>query len=446
MWSQLMFWNWLRTRPPGSDTLNLVGTCKVRANRGLTEVLDAIRALVERHDALHTVFFEEDGRPVQEVVRSGELRIAVHTVRPGEADTVADQVKRAFADQPFDLAAQLPVRAAVITGEDEAPLTVVLAASHMAVDGGSFHIVRDDFTALLEPGRALPPRGQQPVERAAYEATAGAIGREEKALQHWTRSLRELPRTWLDDLPPGTGEPLYADMTSRALALALSLLTQRTRMSPAMILQAATALLLGLYLDENEVGLHLQVAPRFRPETRELVGAFNLPGMFRVRLRDEPFSAFLAHATTASLKAYASCECDPQKVDALYVRAQAERGISTTGRCMVNALASNFGTAVPADQSPSLDSIEKSLSQTRVIDRGLDLALGAKFYLYIFDVSDKVVLRLSADRNFIPTHQFLLDLEWLIVEGMKSDARLADLATALTARRQRSVSDVFSAK
>jgi hypothetical protein len=440
MHAQTMFWNFLRTRPPGSDTLNIVGTCEVHASRGLTEVLDAIRALVERHDALRTLFLEEDGLPVQEVVRSGELRIAVHTVRQGEADTVAEQVKHAFEAQPFDMTAQLPVRAAVIAGQDGTPLTVVLAASHMAVDGWSFQIVSDDLTALLEPGRILSPRGQQPLERAAYEATAGALRREERALRHWTRSLRELPRTWLEDFPPGAGEPLCADMTSPALASALGLLTSRTRMSSAMILQAATALLLGLYRDENEVGVQLQVAPRFRPETRELVGAFNLLGMFRVRLRDESFSMFLAHAVTASLKAYANCECDPEKVDALYVRAKTERGITTTGRCMVNALPSDFETDVPANRSHSLDSIENSLSRTRVTDRVLDLALGAKFYLYIFDVTEEVVLRLSANRKFLAPRQFLLDLEWLILEGLKSDAGPADLATALAARRQRSAS------
>ncbi|MET8139916.1 condensation domain-containing protein [Sphaerisporangium sp. NPDC005288] len=438
MRAQTMFWNWLQTRPPMSDTLNLVGTCEAPANCGLSEVLDAIRALVERHDALRTHFFEEDGLPVQEVVRSGELRIAVHTIRPGEADTVVDRIKRAFEAQPFDMTGQLPVRAAVVTDQDGTPLTVVLAASHMAVDGWSFQIVSDDLTALLEPGRTLPPRAQQPLERAAYEATAGALRREERALRHWTRSLRELPRTWLEDLPPGAGEPLCADMTSPALAAALSLLRSRTRMSSAMILQAATALLLGLYRDENEVGVQLQVAPRFRPETRELVGAFNLPGMFRVRLRDEPFSIFLAHAAAASMKAYANCECDPQKVAALYVRAKTERGITTTGRCMVNALASGFETDVSADPPHSLDSIEKALSQTRVTDRSLDLALGAKFYLYILDVSDEVLLRLSADRKFLPPRQFLLDLEWLVLEGLKSDAGPADLATALAARRQRS--------
>ncbi|MFF3440280.1 hypothetical protein [Streptosporangium sp. NPDC002721] len=62
---------------------------------------------------------------------------------------------------------------------------------------------------------------------------------------------------------------------------------------------------------------------------------------------------------------------------------------------------------------------------------------GATFFLYVHELSERAVLTLCADLRFLGPRKpsgFLLDLEWLAVEALRTDAGPPLLAEALARR------------
>ncbi|MER5644445.1 condensation domain-containing protein [Streptosporangium sp. NPDC002524] len=441
-WGQTAIWEVLRWLPPGDASLNLLAVCEVEPGRDVGDVLAAVRALVERHDALHTLFPMDDqdgGRPVQVVLRSGELEVAVHETGTRNPGTVAAYAGARLRDLPFDIGGELPLRVAVVT-TGGVPVRVVLVVSHMAVDGWSLKIVRDDLRTLLSVPAALGPVAEQPLGRLAYERSERARLRERRAFGYWAEAVRELPRVWLEDLRQG-GEARqdWSEIRSRALSRAVRELAARASVTPGMVLQATVALLLGLYKGEEDVALRLIVSTRFKPETRRFVGAFNQNALLRLRLRHESFSGFLSHAGRAALAAYSTCEYDPVRLEELVARVTGERGIGTDGYCFYNDIRFD-APAPPAGHRLSPAEYDALMGETELVEPPHDTdQKGATFFLYVHELSERAVLTLCADRRFLAPRgpaDFLSDLEWLAVEALRTDAGPLRLAEAL-ARRQR---------
>lgn len=442
-WGQTAIWEVLRWLPPGDASLNLLAGCEVEPGRDLDDVLAAVRALVERHDALHTLFPRDDrdeGKPVQVVVRSGELEVAVHETGARSPANVAAYAGARLRDVPFDVGGELPLRVAVVTRQG-VPVRVILAMSHLAVDGWSAKIVCDDLRTLLSAPSALGPPAEQPLVRAAYEASERARQRERRAFDYWAGAVRELPRVWLEDLRQG-GEARqgWSEIRSRALSRAVHALAARAGVTPGMVLQATVALLLGLYKGEDDVALRLIVSTRFKPETRRFVGAFNQNALLRLRLRHESFSGFLSHAGRAALAAYSTCEYDPVRLEELVARVTAERGIGTDGYCFYNDIRFD-APAAPAGRHLSPPEYHALLDETELVEPSHDTdQKGATFFLYVHELSERAVLTLCADRRFLGPRgpaDFLLDLEWLAVEALHTDAGPLRLAEALAGRANR---------
>ena len=127
----------------------------------------ALGDVIARHEVLRTVFGVADGQPYQRVLEMAELGWHLEITQVAEqelAETVAG-----IAAGPFDLAAQIPVRArllALSSGEH----VLVLVLHHIATDGWSAGILTRDlgtaYTARRE-GRVLG-WAPLPVQYADY--------------------------------------------------------------------------------------------------------------------------------------------------------------------------------------------------------------------------------------------------------------------------------------
>ncbi|RZU53353.1 amino acid adenylation domain-containing protein [Krasilnikovia cinnamomea] len=104
----------------------------------------ALTDLLDRHEVLRTVFPTEDGVPRQQVRVIAAAPLTVHSGPVSEA-TLPD-VLRAELTRPFDLAADLPVRATLVPlGPDTHVLLLVL--HHIACDGWSLGPLGRDLAA-----------------------------------------------------------------------------------------------------------------------------------------------------------------------------------------------------------------------------------------------------------------------------------------------------------
>ncbi|MFJ6213770.1 condensation domain-containing protein [Streptomyces sp. NPDC092296] len=439
-WGQIAIWDVLQWLPADDSSLNALGSCPVPAGRTVDQVREALRVLVERHDSLRTLYRETDGRPVQRVLASGELEVGLYEAEDRAAlDVRTAELGEALRSRPFDSAVDLPLRAAVLSCAGQ-PVAVLLAVSHMALDGWSFRIVRDDLEALLTAGAdtVLPPPGQQPLERAAYEASERGRNREAKALDYWARGVRDIPASMLESVR-GTDAPdfTWARIESPALALAVRSLAARNGLAPAVVLLAAAGLLLSAYKDEDEAALRTIVSTRFRPESRTLVGAFNQNALFRVDIADEPFGQFLRRAANAAFQSYSYCEYHPRKLESMVAEIAEQRGITPDGYCFFNdarfTLGEQSAAPDPGAAVAMAEGIAKALPETRLGPlEGNQTPKGANFFLFLHDLTDRAVLTLCADRRFLAPRgsaDFLGDLERLTTRAAVEEVSVRKLRT-----------------
>ena len=221
----------------------------VPAGRTATDVAAAIAVLIGRHEALRTCYLTGDGDPVQRIAQAGEL---IAEVREADGDDLAaflTTLEARLSERPFELATELPVRAAIVT-KDGHPVLAVLIICHMAVDVGSIAVLGRELTALLAGGYpgTLGATATQPLEAAAAELSPLGQRRSAAALRHWETRLSQAPLRLAVPSQPGitAAIPRRVRMTSPAGARALDRLAARSRAGRSATVLAAVSAVLGL--------------------------------------------------------------------------------------------------------------------------------------------------------------------------------------------------------
>src|ERR1700722_9014341 len=93
----------------------------------------ALGDVIARHEVLRTVFPASDGEPYQRVLEMAETGWGLPVIAVPGADELAQAIEQ-VAGEPFDLMAQVPVRARLfVAGAGVHVLVVVL--HHIATDG-----------------------------------------------------------------------------------------------------------------------------------------------------------------------------------------------------------------------------------------------------------------------------------------------------------------------
>ncbi len=159
--------------------------------RGAFDV-DAWRAaladVTARHEALRTLFTERDGEVFQRVLPADEARPVVELLHAAE-DEVTDVVDTAVR-RPFDLAAELPVRATLveIAPEDH---VVVLLLHHITTDEWSDRpFLRDLATAYRARTSATAPAWEPLPVQYVYKRQASPPGSWSTGAGTWTERPR----------------------------------------------------------------------------------------------------------------------------------------------------------------------------------------------------------------------------------------------------------------
>ncbi|MFJ4438157.1 non-ribosomal peptide synthase/polyketide synthase [Streptomyces sp. NPDC088923] len=267
----------------------------------------ALHDIVTRHAPLRTVFPAVDGVPYQRVLPPDEAAVPLATVR--YEDLAAE------AARPFDLARDLPVRAALApTGPEEHVLLLVL--HHIATDEWSDRPLRADLAtayAARTEGRA-PDWTPLPARYADYTLWQRDLLAETgpALLDHWTRALAGLP----EELNLPTDRPRPAESSGRGgtvgftvapdLERALRALAREHGVSMFMLAQAAVASLLHRLGAGEDIPLGAPVSGRADEALEDLVGFFVNSLVLRTDLSGDPsFAELLARVRESDLAAYA---------------------------------------------------------------------------------------------------------------------------------------------
>ena len=281
----------------------------------------ALADVVGRHESLRTLFAAVEGVPQQVVVPVERADFGWQVVDGGgwPAQPAAEAIDTVVR-RPFDLAAEIPLRAQLFrVGADEHVLVAVV--HHIAADGWSMTpLVRDLGVAYAArcagqaPGWA--PLAVQYVDYTLWQrAQLGELADGDSPiagqLAYWEQALAGMPERLV--LPTDRPYPPVADFGGASVAVnwpaevqqRVAAVARAHNATSFMVLQAALAVLLAKLSASSEVAVGFPIAGRRDPALDELVGFFVNTLVLRVDLAGDPSVAeVLGQVRARSLAAY----------------------------------------------------------------------------------------------------------------------------------------------
>ncbi|MGW3453151.1 amino acid adenylation domain-containing protein [Streptomyces albidoflavus] len=306
--------------------------------RACDAFVDALQAVVDRHDVMRTAVVTEGlGEPVQVVLRDVRLDVERRILDAADSDAAAEQARAWLADPGTITLDRAPLlRLAVAADPHSARHFLLLRVHHLIEDATSLRIILEELAAHMA-GRAdeLPPApayrdfvGHTLHQLAANDAEAyfrrelGDVDEPTTPFQlvdvHGDGSrVRDLRRS----LPPS--------LTSRLREQA-----QRLRISPAALFHAAWALVTAATGGRDDVVFGTVLSGRLQgvPGVERMLGNFINTLPLRVRLADRSVKD-LVSAVDASLKELISYE---QSALTLAQRSSGLAGDATLFSSMIN--------------------------------------------------------------------------------------------------------------
>ncbi|MES1240588.1 MAG: amino acid adenylation domain-containing protein, partial [Acidobacteriota bacterium] len=347
---------------PGSPAYNvpllvrLTGLGSEEAGR----LRESLLAVARRHEALRTVFAEQDGEPYLSIRPEPEL--------PWEEVDVAGlpealRLAKETALRPFDLARGPLWRGLLLRLSPEEAL-FLLNVHHIVTDGWSMGVLLRE-TGLLYGGVEPPSLPVQYTDFAAWQRQRlgdRGGGRLEPDLAYWTRRLDGAPPVLELPLdrprpavasPRGAGEPLRIPA---GLAGALRALARREGATLFMVLAAAFQALLARLANQEDVCVGTPVAGRRRVETEGLIGFFVDTLVLRTDLSGEPsFRELLGRVRERTLEAHAHQELP---FDRLVEALRPERNLGQTPLFQVMLALQNAALDAPPPAGLGLEVLD----------------------------------------------------------------------------------------
>ncbi|MET0400432.1 MAG: amino acid adenylation domain-containing protein, partial [Longimicrobiaceae bacterium] len=324
---------------PDSASYNIPQALRLGGALDAAALERALGEIVRRHEALRTVFREEDGSPVQVVEPFAGFALPVEDLAGlGGAEREARLERRAAeeAARPFDLSAGPLFRAVLLrlAAEEHA---LLLCMHHIVSDGWSMGVLFRELSALYAAYRE--GRNSPLAELAVQYADYAVWQREqlrgealERQLGYWKERLADAPA--LLELP--TDRPRPAVQTHRGAAVPVELSAELLERLQAlgrsevatlyMTLLGAFQVLLAKYAGSEDVVVGSPIAGRTRGEVEELIGFFVNTLVLRTHLGGDPsFRETLRRVREATLGAYAHQDVPFEK---LVAELQPERSLS----------------------------------------------------------------------------------------------------------------------
>jgi amino acid adenylation domain-containing protein len=334
---------WILEELARGTALYHIGSClRLRGALDRSALAEAVRASVERQQALRTRFPAVEGEPVPVVEPPSFVRLEIVdlTREPrlpiGQARDATRKVAEERFRRRFDLEAGPLFRAELlVVAPDEHWLLLVM--HHIVGDGSSMEVLARELVHFYERGRsktqaALASLPWQYADYARWQHRHLRGQHLDELLAYWKERLRNLSPL---ELP--IDHPRPAIQTSRGGNVkfeldardkeAIEALSRSERVTPFMVLLAALALFLGRHGESEDVAIGSPIAGRTRSELEGIIGLFVNTIVLRLDLGGDPtVSAFLARVREATIDAYQHQELPfEQLLDGLRVAREPSR-------------------------------------------------------------------------------------------------------------------------
>ncbi|WP_055527375.1 amino acid adenylation domain-containing protein [Streptomyces graminilatus] len=285
---------------PGRADYNIPVAVRLEGELDADALLEALRAVVVRHEVLRSRLAEGPDGPVQ-MVEPPEVFVPLLTdlggLSPDDARSRALGLAHEDSATPFDLSRAPLVRARLVRVHAGEHL-LVLVLHHTVGDGWSMPVLwrelSDGYAALRRGERPAPPA--LPVQYGDYahwQQHRLAGGAADRGIAHWRERLAALPALELPtDRPrPRTRTGAGAELTFELppeLAGRLGALARERGATLFMVLLAGFQSLLARWTGQHDLAVGSPVAGRDRTELEPLVGFFVNTLVLRTDLSGDP--------------------------------------------------------------------------------------------------------------------------------------------------------------
>ncbi|RKX29896.1 MAG: hypothetical protein DRP71_15840, partial [Verrucomicrobia bacterium] len=297
--NQLVYWR-LVTESEGKTTGNIVRPLRVRGSFDPRLFRRAVRAVIERHEALRTGLVADDqGKVFQHIKTRFRVPFSLEkkaglTERSRSAFCVrtADQEGK----EPFDLA-KPPLMRVKIYRFDREDFYLMITVNHAVTDGTSLGIIWNDLAQAYralgegrEPG-LIPPRYQY-LDVSAWQRRVLYEGKEDDLRRFWEETLVGMDREIRLPLDGRVGRRrarpgfILEHRFEPALTARLRLLCQRHGFSLYCLSLASFKLVLRALSGADDISVSSAVDCREHPDAHEVVGHFANRVIVRSRVDD----------------------------------------------------------------------------------------------------------------------------------------------------------------
>ncbi|MBN2001946.1 MAG: amino acid adenylation domain-containing protein [Anaerolineae bacterium] len=320
---------WFMTQlVPGSPLYNVPVIFDVTGELDATILHACLNEVVRRHEILRTLYGEQNGEMVQRVKSYQPIELPVMDLRdlpPSEREARRLALLDAYARRPFDLTAEIPLRALLIRLDAHA-WQLLLTIHHIAVDGWSFGVIQDEIRALypaLARGEVapLPAPNLQYADYARWHENQLQAEALAASLAYWKDRLAgDIP---VLSLPTDRARPSVPSYRGRrlkrtfsdALLAQLKAVGREHSASLTMTMLAGFLALLHRYCGQTDLVVGMPIANRGLPELEALVGFFVNSLPLRFDLSGNPtFVELVRQVQQVTLEAYAHQDVPLEKI------------------------------------------------------------------------------------------------------------------------------------
>jgi len=273
----------------GQGTYNVPLTLKLVSGDKLVvgDILaESVSEVVVRHEILRTCYRTVGGVPMQ-CIEADAHDFAVERVHwvDDDEEGIASFAAEYHA-RPFDLSAELPIRACVMCSPKEDTHWLLVCIHHIATDGWSMDLLMAELAACynrkVESENNLPQStlAIQYLDFTCWQRSWLRGERERRQIDYWSNQLAALPPKL--DLPTDYPRPpkqsfvgrCYQSQLPERLLAPLSEVCRREGCTMYMLMLAGLKVLLSKYSGENDVAIGSPVANRPLAELEPLIGFF----------------------------------------------------------------------------------------------------------------------------------------------------------------------------
>ena len=311
---------WLIDRLEGASAqYNMPSAFELAGRFDLDACRNSLTAIVERHAVLRTTYAERDGHAFQCVQPTGEVPLTLTDLSylaPAAQAAEVERRLRADAASPFDLAADLMLRAHVLRLAPERHV-LMFNMHHIASDGWSINLLTTEFVqayrAFAEGGTPqFAPSPIQYADFAYWQRNTLADEVLEAETAYWRRQLQGVPQ--VHSLPLDKPRPirqtyngaLLTRQMAPSMLASLKEFSRKRDVTLFMTLQTVLAAQLSRWSNEHDIVIGTPVAGRLQQSLEGLIGCFLNTLVLRSDLTGNPsFDDMLTRTRGTVLEAFA---------------------------------------------------------------------------------------------------------------------------------------------